>query len=230
VTALLQSSTATGLMMTSFAARGLVDLVPALAVMLGANIGTTLIVQAFSFDISAVAPILFVAGLLAFNLGGRTRTHDLGRVAIGLGLMLLSLHVLLNTLAAAENAPSMRVLCRDCRRSSAVRNDRCRACVGGPFQRRGGATRHGTSSHVRRTDSRATSLSTFFISWASSTTIMSAPKPVRLENDMARRSPPAKLLNSSIWSRSSRHCTPQRAWYHSLDTNLRQASLCSLES
>jgi phosphate:Na+ symporter len=109
-TALLQSSTATGLMMTSFAARGLVDLVPALAVMLGANIGTTLIVQAFSFDLSTVAPILFVAGLLAFNLGGRTRTHDLGRVAIGLGLMLLSLHILLNTLAAAEQAPSMRVL------------------------------------------------------------------------------------------------------------------------
>src|ERR1700720_1585164 len=59
VTALLQSSTATGLLMTSFAARGLVDLVPALAVMLGANIGTTLIVQALSFNISAVAPVLF---------------------------------------------------------------------------------------------------------------------------------------------------------------------------
>jgi phosphate:Na+ symporter len=42
----------------------LIDLVPALAIMLGANIGTTLIVQAFSFDISAVAPILFLAGLL----------------------------------------------------------------------------------------------------------------------------------------------------------------------
>ena len=42
-------------LMTSFAARGLVDLVPALAVMLGANIATTLIVQAISFDISAVA-------------------------------------------------------------------------------------------------------------------------------------------------------------------------------
>ena len=50
VTALLQSSTATGLLMTSFAARGLVDLVPELAVMLGANVGTTLIVQALSFD------------------------------------------------------------------------------------------------------------------------------------------------------------------------------------
>jgi len=45
VTAVLQSSTATGLMVASFAAGGLVDLVPALAVMLGANVGTTLIVQ-----------------------------------------------------------------------------------------------------------------------------------------------------------------------------------------
>jgi phosphate:Na+ symporter len=110
VTALLQSSTATGLMMTSFAARGFIDLVPALAIMLGSNIGTTLIVQAFSFDISAIAPILFLAGLLAFNLGGRTRTHDLGRVAIGLGLMLLSLHIMMNTLATVENTSSVRAL------------------------------------------------------------------------------------------------------------------------
>jgi phosphate:Na+ symporter len=110
VTALLQSSTATGLMMTSFAARGLVDLVPALAVMLGANIGTTLIVQALSFDVAAVAPALFVAGLLAFNFGGRTRTRDLGRVVIGLGLMFLSLHILIDTLAPAENAPTARAL------------------------------------------------------------------------------------------------------------------------
>ena len=97
-------------MMTSFAARGFIDLVPALAIMLGANIGTTLIVQAFSFYISAVAPILFLAGLLAFNLAGRTRTHDLGRVAIGIGLMLLSLHIMMNTLAAAQNTSSVRAL------------------------------------------------------------------------------------------------------------------------
>jgi len=45
ITSLLQSSTATGLMVTSFIASGLMDLVPALAVMLGANVGTTLIVQ-----------------------------------------------------------------------------------------------------------------------------------------------------------------------------------------
>src|SRR5262249_27913821 len=110
VTALLQSSTAIGLLMTSFAARGLVDLVPGLAVMLGANIGTTLIVQILSFDISALAPILFLVGLLAFNVGGRTITRDLGRVAIGLGLMLLSLHILIDTLAPAETTPNVRVV------------------------------------------------------------------------------------------------------------------------
>ena len=110
VTALLQSSTATALMMTSFAARGLVALVPALAIMLGANIGTTLIVQVLSFNVSAVAPVLFLVGVVAFNLGQRTPTRDLGRVAIGLGLMLLALHILLDTLAPAENAPGVRAL------------------------------------------------------------------------------------------------------------------------
>ena len=110
VTALLQSSTATALMITSFAGRGLVDLVPALAIMLGANIGTTLIVQVLSFNISAVAPVFFLVGVVAFKLGQRTPTRDLGRVAIGLGLMLLALHILLDTLAPAENAPSVRAL------------------------------------------------------------------------------------------------------------------------
>ena len=64
VTALLQSSTATSLMATSFVASGLVDLVPALGVMLGANVGTTLIVQVLSFDVSAVAPVLILIGVI----------------------------------------------------------------------------------------------------------------------------------------------------------------------
>ena len=143
VTALLQSSTATGLLMTSFAARGLVDLVPALAVMLGANVGTTLIVQALSFDISAVAPVLFLVGLLAFNFGGRRMVRDLGRVAIGLGLMLLSLHILMDTLAPAENAPSVRALLAAInRRARLVRPDRRCAHLGGPFQRGRGVAYH----------------------------------------------------------------------------------------
>jgi phosphate:Na+ symporter len=112
LTALLQSSTATGLMTASFAAEGVVGLVPALAIMLGANVGTTLIVQILSFNIAAIAPMLFILGLLAFRAGGRSRIKDLGRVAIGAGLMLLALHILIDVLAPAENAPTVRVLLR----------------------------------------------------------------------------------------------------------------------
>src|SRR6476660_3049354 len=110
LTALLQSSTATALITSSFASEGLVGLVPALAIMLGANVGTTLIVQILSFNISAVAPVLFIIGLVAFRTGPRSRVKDIGRVSIGLGLMLLALHILLNTLAPAENAPEIRLL------------------------------------------------------------------------------------------------------------------------
>src|SRR5215510_9523134 len=109
LTALLQSSTATALITSSFTAEGLVSLVPALAIMLGANVGTTLIVQVLSFNIAAVAPVLFIIGLVAFRSGPRSRIKDLGRVSIGLGLMLLALHILLDTLAPAENAPGARV-------------------------------------------------------------------------------------------------------------------------
>jgi phosphate:Na+ symporter len=110
LTALLQSSTATGLMTASLAADGVVSLVPALAIMLGANVGTTLIVQLLSFNISAVAPVLFVVGLVTFRTGGGSLTKALGRVAIGLGLTLLALHILLDTLAPAEQAPAVRAL------------------------------------------------------------------------------------------------------------------------
>ena len=110
VTALLQSSTATGLMTASFVNGGAVDLVPALAIMLGANIGSTLIVQLLSFNASAAAPILILVGVVAFKRSAQPRTRDLGRVAIGIGLMLLSLHILLDTLAPAEYAPVVRNL------------------------------------------------------------------------------------------------------------------------
>ena len=110
LTALLQSSTATGLMAASFVNEGAVALVPALAIMLGANVGTTLIVQLLSFNVSAAAPVLFILGLVAFRSGGRSRLKDIGRVAIGIGLMLLALHILLDTLAPAEEAPSVRAL------------------------------------------------------------------------------------------------------------------------
>jgi phosphate:Na+ symporter len=109
VTAILQSSTATGLMVTGFAAGGLVDLVPALAVMLGANIGSTLIVQLLSFDVAEVAPALILIGVLMFR---RTSAgpRDFGRVLIGLGLLLMALRQFVGLLDPYEDVPSLRLL------------------------------------------------------------------------------------------------------------------------
>ena len=112
VTAILQSSTATGLMAASFAAGGLehADLVPGLAVMLGANLGTTLIVQMLSFDVSRLAALFVLIGVVLFRRGGQSRPRDLGRVAIGLGLMLFALQQLLGLVTPYEDVPSLRLL------------------------------------------------------------------------------------------------------------------------
>ena len=106
----MQSSTATGLMVASFAAGGLVDLVPALAVMLGANVGSTLIVQLLALNIGLVAPVFVLIGFILFRRSFASRTRDLGRMAIGLGLMLFALQQLVGLLTPYEDVPSLRLL------------------------------------------------------------------------------------------------------------------------
>jgi len=110
VTAVLQSSTTAGPMTAGASAEG-PALVPALAVMLGANVGATLIVQVLSFDLAAaVSPALILVGALMFRKVSNSRAHDLGRMFIGLGLMLLALHQLLALMTEYEDAPSLRML------------------------------------------------------------------------------------------------------------------------
>src|SRR5437764_5214931 len=82
----------------------------ALAVMLGANLGTTLMVQVLSFEIGRAAPLFVLVGVILFRNSRQTRTHDLGRVAIGLGLMLFALQQLLAIMAPYEDVPSLRLL------------------------------------------------------------------------------------------------------------------------
>jgi phosphate:Na+ symporter len=110
VTLALQSSTATGMMVTSFLADGVIGLMPALAVMLGANVGTALVVWTLAFDITIVFPALIFVGLVIFRTGTRTRSRNLGRAAIGLGLVLLSLHLLVETIVPGAVAPEAREL------------------------------------------------------------------------------------------------------------------------
>jgi phosphate:Na+ symporter len=108
VTTLLQSSTATGLLATSFAASGVIALAPALAVMLGANVGTALLTQLLSFNVALVGPPLVLAGVLAFRWAVNGRAKNLGRISIGLGLMLMALAGLVHTLGPLESAPLLR--------------------------------------------------------------------------------------------------------------------------
>ena len=110
VTAILQSSTAAAMMLSSFFASGMVELVPAMAVMLGANIGTTLIVQLLAFDSSAAIPVLIAVGVYTFKKSRKTVLRDIGRVFTGLGVMLLALHMLVSTFEPVQNSHVMREL------------------------------------------------------------------------------------------------------------------------
>ena len=110
VTSLIQSSTATCLIVTSFLGRSLVTLSAALAVMLGADVGTSLMAVVFSFDLSWLSPLLIFGGVVAFISKEKTTAGRLGRVAIGLGLMLLSLQLIVEATKPLTESPAVRTL------------------------------------------------------------------------------------------------------------------------
>jgi phosphate:Na+ symporter len=76
--------------------------------MLGANVGTALLTQLLSFNMALVGPPLVLAGVLAFRWATAGRAKNVGRIGIGLGLMLMALAGLVHTLAPLDNAPLLR--------------------------------------------------------------------------------------------------------------------------
>ncbi len=110
ITGVLQSSTAVSLMATSFTAAGTLSLAPALAVMLGANIGSTLVVQLLSFDTSLATPIMLLVGFIVFRLRDDSRYESIGCALIGLGLMLSALGLLSATLGHMEATSVFRAV------------------------------------------------------------------------------------------------------------------------
>src|SRR5688572_13376538 len=85
VTARVQSSTATALIVSSFVGQGLVTLPLALAVMLGADVGTSLMAVVFSFDLSWLSPLFIFLGVVLFLSRQDDRIGRIGRILIGLG-------------------------------------------------------------------------------------------------------------------------------------------------
>ncbi len=94
VTMLLQSSSATALLTSSFTGQGILTTATALAIMLGADVGTTLVAQILTFDLSALSPILIAVGVALFTYSAGGRRRDVGRLLLGLGMMLLALKLI----------------------------------------------------------------------------------------------------------------------------------------
>ena len=112
VTGLLQSSTATAMITASFARQGLVETAPALAVMLGADVGTALVVQVLTFDLAWLSPLLLVVGVIGFKTSRAAVRQHVSRVVIGLGLILLSLRLIVSVSEPVRNAAALQELLR----------------------------------------------------------------------------------------------------------------------
>ena len=110
VTALVQSSTATALIVSAFVGQGLVALPLALAMMLGADIGTSLMAVVFSFDLSWLSPLFIFVGVVLFISRQSSPAGRFGRVLIGLGLMLLALRLVSEATTVLTKAPAIKTL------------------------------------------------------------------------------------------------------------------------
>ncbi len=110
VTALVQSSTATALIVSSFVGQGLMSLASALTVMLGADLGTSLMTVVFSRDLSWLSPLFIFVGVVLFISRQATTVGRVGRILIGLGLMLLALSLVSASAGVLTKAPAVKAL------------------------------------------------------------------------------------------------------------------------
>jgi len=110
VTALVQSSNATTMLVTSFVAQDLVALTPALVIVLGADVGTALMARVLTFDLSWLSPLLIFIGVIFFLGRKQSRVGQLGRVSIGLGLILLALELIVQAVTPITQASGVKVI------------------------------------------------------------------------------------------------------------------------
>jgi phosphate:Na+ symporter len=90
----LQSATAVALIVGSFAGSGIVGGTAGLLAVLGADVGSSLVVKLLSFDLEVLTPICLVAGTALFMATSRRDLLQLGRILIGIGLLILSLRLI----------------------------------------------------------------------------------------------------------------------------------------
>nr|WP_314265156.1 Na/Pi cotransporter family protein [uncultured Moellerella sp.] len=110
VTALVQSSNATALLVISFVSQGLIALAPAMVIMLGADVGTALMARVLTFDLSWLSPLLIFIGVCTFLSQKKSRVGQLGRVGIGLGLILLALQLIVSAAKPITDTEAVKAI------------------------------------------------------------------------------------------------------------------------
>jgi len=105
VTAIIQSSAATTLMLVGFVSAGLMTFRQTLGVILGADIGTTFTVQLIAFRITDYAPLLVGLGFTIAFVARRRAIKEIGQTVLGLGLLFLGLKLILDNAGAIRSAP-----------------------------------------------------------------------------------------------------------------------------
>ena len=103
-TAIIQSSSATTVMVVSFVNAGLITLAQSFGVILGANIGTTMTAQIVSLDISAIAPVCLLLGVILHMAGKKPTVKHLGSVAIGFGALFLGMDMMSGAVSSVRES------------------------------------------------------------------------------------------------------------------------------
>lgn len=110
VTAVIQSSSATTVMVVGFVNAGLMNLSQSIGVIMGANIGTTVTAQLIALDIGLIAPVIAFAGLLLILFSKKQKTNYLGQVIIGLGMLFIGMGTMSDAMSPLRDVPEFRNL------------------------------------------------------------------------------------------------------------------------
>ena len=106
-TGIIQSSSACTAMVVSFVNAGLMNLYQAAGVIFGANIGTTVTSQLVSFNLSAYAPVILLAGVLLVMFCKNDKVKKFADIIIGFGVLFLGLSTMSGSMAEMRNVPQV---------------------------------------------------------------------------------------------------------------------------
>jgi len=106
-TAVIQSSSAATVMVVSFVNSGLMDLYQASGVILGANIGTTVTGQLIAFNLSDIAPLFVIIGVVMQMFSKKTNVKRIGGVILGFGILFMGLSTMGNAMTSLKDSPQM---------------------------------------------------------------------------------------------------------------------------